>query len=134
MPEPANTYSISELASEFDITTRTIRFYEDEGLLTPTREGQKRIYDEKDRVRLILILRGKRLGFSLQESRDLIELYDPTSGNVKQLRVLLEKITDKKLQLENQLSDIKIMQKELHTAEANILSVINGSSVKAQKN
>ena len=70
------TYTIGELAKQFDITTRSIRFYEDEGLLSPRRQGQHRIYNNKDRVRLKLILRGKRLGFSLAETRRLFELYD----------------------------------------------------------
>ena len=78
-------YTISELAQEFDITTRTIRFYEAEGLLHPTRNGQARIDSDQDRVHLKLILRGKRLGFSLSESKELITLYDPSSKNAKQL-------------------------------------------------
>jgi len=73
---PQTTYSISDLSKEFDITTRSIRFYEDQGLLKPKRRGQTRIYSLKDRVRLKLILRGKRLGFSLAETRRLFELYD----------------------------------------------------------
>ena len=72
----SKTYSISELASEFDVTTRSIRFYEDQELLHPTRRGQTRIYSSKDRVRLKLTLRGKRLGFSLAEIRELFELWD----------------------------------------------------------
>src|SRR5690554_8102312 len=79
----SRTYSISELASEFDVTTRSIRFYEDQGLLHPTRRGQTRIYSSKDRVRLKLILRGKRLGFSLAETRELFDLWDETlSGKI----------------------------------------------------
>ena len=73
-------YSIRDLADEFDITTRTIRFYESEGLLSPQREGQTRIYSPQDRVRLKLILRGKRLGLSLAESRELIEMDDPSAN------------------------------------------------------
>ncbi|WP_156504026.1 MerR family DNA-binding transcriptional regulator, partial [Oleiphilus sp. HI0066] len=71
------SYSISELSHEFDITTRTMRFYESEGLLSPKRDGQTRIYAEADRVRLKLILRGKRLGLSLAESKELIDMYKP---------------------------------------------------------
>lgn len=70
------TYSISQLAQEFDVTTRTIRFYEDQGLLEPQRDGQRRIYTRRDRVRLMLILRGKRIGLSLLEIRELFDLYD----------------------------------------------------------
>jgi len=81
----STTYSISDLARELDITTRAIRFYEEQGLLAPERRGQERIYSARDKVSLKLILRGKRIGFSLAECRELIELYDPTGGNQIQL-------------------------------------------------
>ena len=110
-------YSISELAAEFDITTRTIRFYEAEDLLHPKRRGQTRIYSEQDRVHLKLILRGKRLGFSLAESKELITLYDPSSQNIRQLKRFLEKIVERRSTLQQQLEDIKIMQDELDEAE-----------------
>lgn len=90
------TYSISELAKEFDITTRSIRFYEDQGLLSPTRAGQTRIYSKRDRVRLKLILRGKRLGFSLSETGQLFELYDADKSSVTQLNTMLKLIEHKK--------------------------------------
>lgn len=89
------TYSIGELAKEFDITTRSIRFYEDEGLLSPRRQGQQRIYTNKDRVRLKLILRGKRLGFSLAETRRLFELYDADNSSAAQLEKVLELVSEK---------------------------------------
>lgn len=111
------TFLIGELSKEFDVTTRTIRFYESEGLLAPLREGQKRIYSDQDRVNLKLILRGKRLGFSLAESKDLIDLYDPESGNTKQLETLLEKIDQQRALLTQQLTDIQLMQAELDDAE-----------------
>lgn len=111
-------YSIRDLAQEFDITTRTIRFYEAEELLHPTRKGQTRIYGDQDRVHLKLILRGKRLGFSLAESKELITLYDPSSQNTKQLNRFLEKINERRSSLQQQLEDIKIMQHELDEAEA----------------
>ena len=76
MIDSPKTFSISELAKEFDVTTRSIRFYEDQGLMKPARRGQTRIYSPQDRVRLKLILRGKRLGFSLAETRRLFDLYD----------------------------------------------------------
>ena len=113
-----STYSISELAREFDITPRTIRFYEDQGLIAPTRNGQHRIYSSRDRVRLRLILRGKRLGFSLAESRELIDLYDPESCNRRQLETMVQRIRESRLRLNQQLKDIKAIQKELNTAEA----------------
>ncbi|WP_086933377.1 MerR family transcriptional regulator [Agarilytica rhodophyticola] len=118
------SYTISELANEFDITTRTIRFYEDKGLLQPVREGQKRIYSQADRVRLILILRGRRLGFSIDESKDLIELYNPQHNNQKQLEKYLQKIREKKESLARQLDDIKILQREINDAEKRCLNAM----------
>lgn len=112
------TYSISELSSEFDVTTRSIRFYEDQGLLKPDRKGQTRIYSSKDRVRLKLILRGKRLGFSLAESRELFELWDETeSGSERQLLKMLETLSQKQSQLEQQLNDIQMAKIELESAQ-----------------
>ena len=111
------SYSISELASEFDITTRTIRFYEEKGLLSPARNGNTRIYSAQDRVKLKLILRGKRLGFSLDESRNIIDMYDPSSGNASQLNALIKTISEKRAQLESQLNDIHVMIDHLNEAE-----------------
>jgi DNA-binding transcriptional MerR regulator len=116
----ARTYSISDLSREFDVTTRTIRFYEDEGLLTPERRGQTRVYSARDRVLLKLILRGKRLGFSLAECRELFDLYDPERGNQAQYQLMLDKLASRRAALEQQLNDIKLMQIELDTAEARI--------------
>lgn len=117
MTEPSRTWTISELAREFGVTTRTIRFYEDQGLLHPERRGQQRIYSAADRVALILILRGKRLGFTLAESREMIDLYDPTSGNVTQLERMLDKLAEKRALLERQQEDIRQMQTELDDVE-----------------
>lgn len=111
------SYSISDLAREFDITTRTIRFYEEAGMIQPQRDGQSRIYSDQDRVKLKLILRGKRLGFSLAESRELIEMYDPSSNNAHQLHALQQKIDERREALKQQLTDIEIMQNELDAAE-----------------
>ncbi|GGZ11943.1 MULTISPECIES: MerR family transcriptional regulator [Shewanella] len=116
-PTPQTTYSISDLSREFDITTRSIRFYEDQGLLKPKRRGQTRIYSLKDRVRLKLILRGKRLGFSLGETRRLFELYDADKSSVSQLSTMLQLIEDKKTSLQQQMDDIKIVLMELMAAE-----------------
>ena len=80
------SFSISDLAREFGVTTRAIRFYEDEGLLSPSRSGRQRVYTSRDHVRLKLIVRGKRLGFSLSEVREIIEMYDLDSGESGQLR------------------------------------------------
>lgn len=113
------TYSISELAKEFNVTTRTIRFYEQQGLLNPVRQGQTRIYSPKDRVRLILTLRGKRLGFSLAESKELFDMYDSTTqGNEKQLLYMLSILNKKQADMRQQLSDIQRLQEELNIAEA----------------
>lgn len=111
------TYSIGELAKQFDITTRSIRFYEDEGLLSPKRQGQQRIYTNKDRVRLKLILRGKRLGFSLAETRRLFELYDADNSSAAQLQKVLELISEKKVSLKQQMEDINVLLTELSGLE-----------------
>ncbi|WP_426139617.1 MerR family transcriptional regulator [Pseudomonas sp. DWP3-1-2] len=119
------TYSISDLARELDITTRAIRFYEEQGMLAPERRGLERIYSARDKVTLKLILRGKRIGFSLAECRDLIGLYDPSGGNSKQLHTMLDKIGERRLQLEQQLLDIRQMQLELDTAEERCMLALN---------
>jgi DNA-binding transcriptional MerR regulator len=111
------TYSIGDLAREFDITTRSIRFYEDQGLLAPARHGQTRLYTNKDRVRLKLILRGKRLGFSLAETKRLFDLYDLENSSARQLYTILDLIADKRLSLQQQLEDIKVLLVELSNLE-----------------
>ena len=120
------TYSISEMSSEFKITPRTLRFYEEKGLLTPSRQGQSRIYSGSDRVRLELILRGKRLGFSLEESCDIIDMYDPTGNNLDQLEKVTATVRMKIIQLEQQQRDLKRMLSELKTWEDNYLKAILG--------
>ncbi|KGD63034.1 transcriptional regulator [Alcanivorax jadensis T9] len=119
------TYSIGELAREFDVTTRTIRFYEDQGLVAPERRGQTRVYTPADRVTLKLILRGKRLGFSLAESRELIGMYQPQSDNRSQLLALQEKIHQRRVQLDQQLRDIQLLHQELDNAEQRCLESLN---------
>jgi DNA-binding transcriptional MerR regulator len=106
-------YSISDLASEFDITPRTIRFYEEKALLHPRREGQKRLFDSRDRVRLALILRGKRCGLTLEESREIIDMYEPGQNNAEQLHSLLGKVEQRRSILQAQIADIRHMLKEL---------------------
>ncbi|CAM4009672.1 HTH-type transcriptional regulator CueR [Pseudomonas reidholzensis] len=113
----SQTYSISDLSRELDITTRAIRFYEEQGLLSPERRGLERIYTARDKVTLKLILRGKRIGFSLAECRELIGLYDPSGGNFKQLNSMLAKIAERRAQLEQQMLDIQQMHLELDTAQ-----------------
>ena len=109
----STTFTISELAREFDVTTRTIRFYEDEGLLSPRREGTNRVFSQRDRVRLKLALRGKRLGFSLAEIRELFELYDVSRDEHKQLEEFLARLERRRAQLEQQREDIEIMLREI---------------------
>ena len=96
MTPPDVTFSISDLASEFGITTRTIRFYEEKGLLRPRREGTRRIYSPADRTRLRLILRGKRLGLSLDESAEIIHMYGTPGKNRRQLELLISRIEDRR--------------------------------------
>ncbi|WP_174874468.1 MerR family transcriptional regulator [Vogesella oryzae] len=107
------TFSISELAQEFDITTRAIRFYEAEGLLFPAREGQRRIYTKRDRVRLMLTLRGKRIGLSLQEIRELFELYDAANTDEPQLKKFIDILTRREQQLVQQMQDLQLVLKEI---------------------
>ena len=110
-------FSISELSREFDVTTRAIRFYEDEGLLEPHRQGRQRVYSSRDRVRLKLILRGKRLGFSLSEIGDIIDMYDSEPGEVGQLQYFIEKISVRRKTLKQQRDDIDVTLKELDSIE-----------------
>ena len=127
------TYSISDLASEFAVTTRTIRFYEEKGLLTPERAGNSRIYSPTDRTKLKLILRGKRLGFTLEESRDIIAMYEPGHDNVEQLDKLLNGIRAKRTQLEQQFHDLEAMMLELREAEDNCVQASSAVTAKTKK-
>jgi len=120
------TFKISELAKEFDITTRSIRFYEDIGLLHPSRNGNTRIYKSRDKIRLKLILRGKRLGFALAEIRELFELYD-TNQSHTQLNEMLRIIDDKQATLQRQLDDINVVLNELKVAKARCHQALNNS-------
>ena len=129
-------HSISELAREFDVTTRTIRFYEDEGLLSPERRGQTRLYSPRERVRLRLILRGKRLGFSLAEIKEIFDLYDGAPGEAGQLRHFLGKIAERRRQLEQQREDIEVTLAELASVEARCqgrLAELDGASRRGKR-
>jgi DNA-binding transcriptional MerR regulator len=126
MPEardkPAATYSISELASEFNITTRTIRFYEDQGLLTPRRQGRNRVYDRRDRTRLRLALRGKRLGLSLSEIKEILELFDTTpQSEQKQLHYFLQTLDKHRHSLEQQKNDLEAVLADIEMARRGCL-------------
>jgi DNA-binding transcriptional MerR regulator len=109
-----STFSITELAREFGVTTRTIRHYEEQGLLNPAREGTSRIFGARDRVRLKLALRGKRLGFSLGEIRELFELYDLAKDEKKQLETFLAKLERRRALLQQQREDIEVMLNEIN--------------------
>lgn len=116
--EGGRTYSITELAQEFDVTTRAIRFYEDQGLLRPERQGQTRIYSARERTRLKLVLRGKRLGFSLGEIKEIFDLYDSEPGEAGQLDHFLRKIAERRAMLAQQREDIEVTLEELDAVEA----------------
>jgi DNA-binding transcriptional MerR regulator len=111
------TWSIAELAAEYDVTLRTIRFYEDKGLLTPERRGTVRVYHSRDRVRLGLILRGKRLGFSLDQIATIVDMYDAEPGEEGQLVYLLDQITNRRAELEQRRRDIDETLLELAEVE-----------------
>lgn len=113
----SKTYTISDLASEFDVTTRTIRFYEEKGFLKPEREGTRRIFKPSDRTKLRLILRGKRLGFSLDESAEIVLMYGSPRNNRKQLEKLVARIRIQRSGLERQQQDLKIMLTDLQDVE-----------------
>jgi DNA-binding transcriptional MerR regulator len=113
-------FSISELAREFDVTPRAIRFYEDHGLLAPRREGQRRIYTGRDRTRLKLTLRGKRLGLSLSEIRELIDMYEPGRDERPQLERFLAVLEAHKKSLEQQRADLEAQLAEIRTFEKRV--------------
>jgi DNA-binding transcriptional MerR regulator len=111
------TWSITDLAEEFGVTLRTIRFYEDRGLISPERRGTTRVFHARDRVRLALILRGKRLGFSLGEIATIVDMYDAEPGESGQLRYLLEQIDVRRTELEQRRKDIDETLAELAEVE-----------------
>ena len=113
-------FSISDLAREFDVTPRAIRFYEDQGLLAPKRDGQRRIYSPRDRTRLKLTLRGKRLGLSLSEIRDLIDMYEPGRDERPQLERFLAVLEAHKAGLLQQREDIEAQLSELQAFEKKV--------------
>lgn len=111
------TWTIGELAEEYAVSLRTIRFYEDQGLLSPERRGTQRIFHARDRVRLGLILRGKRLGFSLREIARILDMYDAEPGEAGQLRYLLDQIAVRRAELEQRRRDIDATLAELDEVE-----------------
>jgi DNA-binding transcriptional MerR regulator len=122
---PPETWSIAELAAEYDVTLRTIRFYEDRGLLSPERRGTARVYHPRDKVRLGLILRGKRLGFSLDEIAKIVDMYDAEPGEEGQLVYLLDQITHRRTELEQRRRDIEETLQDLAEVEARCQTDLN---------
>ena len=112
------TYTISDLAREFGVTTRTIRFYEEKGMISPLREGPKRLFTPSDRVRIKLILRGKRIGLSLKECIEVIDMYDPQHNNTDQLHSLIDTIDSRRQTLQQQQRDIDDMLANLDQIKA----------------
>ena len=113
MSQTATPFAISDLAREFGITPRTIRFWEDQGILSPEREGSKRIFTRRDRARLKMALRGKRLGLSLAEIKDLIGMYNSTEDETSQLLECLRVMEKRRAALEQQREDIEAMLAEI---------------------
>jgi DNA-binding transcriptional MerR regulator len=120
-------HTVTELARELGITARTVRFYEDKGLIAPQRAGSTRVYTARDRARMILILRGKRLGFSLREIREYLDLYDADHTQAEQLRVLraavakrLASLREQRTALEQTIAELEDVQRQAETAFANL--------------
>lgn len=118
MSQPATTFAISDLAREFGITPRTIRYWEDQGILAPEREGSKRIFTRRDRARLKMALRGKRLGLTLAEIKDLIGMYNSTEDETPQLIKCLSVMEKRRQALEQQREDIEAVLAEIGQFEA----------------
>ncbi len=117
-------FSIGDMAGELGISTRAIRFYEDQGMLAPQRAGNNRVYGPRDLARLKLILRGKRLGFSLSDIRELLDLYDADRNHLEQLRQTLDKGRTRIAELEQQMTELAQTLQELREHEALILDLI----------
>ena len=120
----ATTLTIGELAREFDLTTRAIRFYEDCGLLTPQRSGRNRVYTARDRTRLKLTLRGKRLGLTLAEVKELVDMYESPRDTLPQLKKLLAVLAAHRAQLEGQMADLHVTLEEVRAHEKEIRRLV----------
>lgn len=118
-------FTITQLAREFGITTRAMRFYEDQGLLSPERSGTARIYSNRDRVRLKLVLRGKRLGFTLKEIANILNMYDAEPGEIGQLQYMLDRLQEQRDVLEKQRDDIDLTLAELDVIESQCRQRLN---------
>jgi DNA-binding transcriptional MerR regulator len=120
----ADIHSIGDLAAEFEVSPRAIRFYEDQGLLSPRRVGNNRVYTARDRARLKLILRGKRLGFALSDIKELLDLYDVDETQATQLRATLGKARERIAELEQQLGEITVTLQELRDVESALVEML----------
>lgn len=129
----AELFTIGELASAFALSPRAIRFYEDQGLLAPGRAGTQRVYTKRDRARLQLILRGKRLGFSIADIREFLDLYDAGGGNRRQMAMTLDRTRARIADLEQQLEDITVTLAELRDMEGDIASYMAARPATAAK-
>jgi DNA-binding transcriptional MerR regulator len=126
-------YSITELAEEFDITPRAIRFYETKNLLAPQRAGATRVYNYRDRARLMLVLRGKRLGFSLEDIKEYIDLYDADRSRTEQLAHLMLVGRRRIEELEQQLEDVQTTLQELRTIESEAVETLRAKGIDPEK-
>jgi DNA-binding transcriptional MerR regulator len=129
MNKMRDSYSIADLAKEFEVTPRAIRFYEDKGLITPERDGLRRIYSPRDRVRLMLILRGKRLGFSLKEIQEIIDLYDAEPTGEAQYMKLIESCQKSRNSLRQQLEDIQVTLEEIDAVESQCQKLLDETRI-----
>ena len=125
-PAPAATFTIGELAREFGLTTRAIRFYEDCGLLAPERAGKNRVYTARDRARLTPTLRGKRLGLKLAEVKELVDMYDAQRDSQVQLRRFVDVLARQRAQLEARLADLRSTLDEVLAQEAAARRMLRG--------
>ncbi len=127
------SFTITELAAEFDITARAIRFYEDMGLLTPERAGRNRVYGQRDRTRLKLTLRGKRLGLSLQEIKQLVDMYDSPSDTQQQLQAFMAVLADHRRLLEQQREDLEVTLAEITQHEERCRTLLGKAAPRAPR-
>lgn len=124
-------FTVTELARDLAVTPRTIRFYEDKGLITPRRAGTMRVYTKRDRARMVLILRGKRLGFSLRDIKDYLDLYDMDPSQSEQMRMLLKKVENRLELLEDQRLALEETIAELKDIQDQALSSLSAGEAKA---
>ncbi len=132
-PNPPVTYAIGELAREFDLTTRAIRFYEDCGLINPQRSGRTRIYTARDRTRLKLTLRGKRLGLTLAEVKDLVGMYESPRDTEAQLTKFLVVLAEHRAQLEQQMADLNTTLAEVRAHEKEARRLLTQSPPRGER-